>query len=133
MASSRMVYDDVAHAIEKLGAQTFTGEDIQAAIDAPFTQVAVAMGFLKERGCIVPARERRHKAAGDFVYEDALIEWHARTVGTRVSASVSPALVRLHPVPTLPSPSRSQGHAGGVAPPVTAQNPPDVNTWITFG
>ena len=74
---TKQVYDDVAHAIEKLGAQTFTGEDIQAAIDAPFTQVAVAMGFLKERGCIVPARERRHKAAGDFVYEDALIEWHA--------------------------------------------------------
>ena len=50
---------------------------IRDRIDAPHTQVMTAMAFLKERGCIVPARERRHRAASDFVYEDALIEWHA--------------------------------------------------------
>ena len=50
-------------------------------IDAPHTQVMTAMAFLKERGCIVPARERRHRAASDFVYEDALIEWHALREG----------------------------------------------------
>jgi len=74
---TEQVYKDVAYAIEQLGARSFTGEDIQAAIDAPFTQVAVAMAFLKDRGSIVPARGRRHQAACDFVYEDALIEYHA--------------------------------------------------------
>jgi len=75
------VYKDVAYAIEQLGATTFTGEDIRDAINAPFTQVAVAIVFLKDRGCIVPAHERRHHAAGDFVYEDALIEYHALREG----------------------------------------------------
>lgn len=74
---TKQVYDDVAWSIEQLGAATFTLESIRDMIDAPFTQVAVAMAFLKERSCIVPARERRHKAASDFIYEDALIEWHA--------------------------------------------------------
>ena len=74
---TKTVYDDVAWAIEQAGAGTFTLESVRDAIDAPCTQVAVAMAFLKERSCIVPARERRHKAASDFVYEDALIEWHA--------------------------------------------------------
>ena len=71
------VYDDVAYAIEQMGASTFTGEAIRERIDAPFSQVAVALAFLKERGSVVPARQRRHRAATDFLYEDALIEWHA--------------------------------------------------------
>jgi len=74
---TKQVYENVAWAIEQLGARSFTGEDIRDAIDAPFTQVAVAIAFLKDRGSIVPARERKHQAAGDFVYEDALIEYHA--------------------------------------------------------
>jgi len=74
---AKQVYDDVAWAIEQRGSRSFTGEDIRDAIDAPFTQVAVAIAFLKDRGSIVPARERKHRAASDFVYEDALIEWHA--------------------------------------------------------
>ncbi|MCL4199367.1 MAG: hypothetical protein KJZ69_17890 [Phycisphaerales bacterium] len=37
----------------------------------------MAIAFLKERSCIVPARNRKHVAASDFVYEDALIEYHA--------------------------------------------------------
>ncbi len=76
-ACTEAVFKDTAYAIEERGARTFTADDIRAAIDAPFTQVAVAIAFLKERGCIVPARERRHQAASDFVYEDALIEYHA--------------------------------------------------------
>ena len=74
---TKEVYDDVAYAIEQMGASTFTGEAIRDRIDAPFSQVATALAFLKERGCIVPARQRRHQAASDYVYEDALIEWHA--------------------------------------------------------
>lgn len=73
----KQMYDDVAYAIEQLGNGSFTGEDIVAELDAPFTQVMTALAFLKERGCIVPDGSRRHVAAGDYVYEDALIEFHA--------------------------------------------------------
>jgi len=75
------VYKDVAYAIEQLGTRSFTGEDIRDATDAPFSQVFTALAFLKERGCIVPAHGRRHHAASDVVYEDALIEWHALREG----------------------------------------------------
>ncbi len=78
---TEQVYKDVAFAIEQLGAATFTGEMIRAQLDAPHTQVFTALAFLKERSCIVPAREKRHRAASDFVYEDALIEWHALREG----------------------------------------------------
>lgn len=80
-ACTKQVYDDVAWAIEQLGAATFAGEMIRDEIDAPHSQVMTAMAFLKERGCIIPARERKHRAASDFVYEDALIEWHALREG----------------------------------------------------
>jgi len=79
---TKQVFDDVAFAIEELGTATFTGEEIRAKINAPFTQVMVAMAFLKERGCIVPADQRRHHAASAFVYEDALIEWHGLREGS---------------------------------------------------
>jgi len=83
---TEQIYKDVAWIIELLGAATFTGEMIRDRIDAPHTQVMTAMAFLKERGCVVPARERRHRAASDFVYEDALIEWHALREGAPGSA-----------------------------------------------
>lgn len=74
---AKRVFDDVAYEIERLGVATFTGEDLHASLDAPQTQVFTALAFLKERGCIVPSNDRRHRAASDFVYEDALCEWHA--------------------------------------------------------
>jgi len=74
---TEQVYKDVAYAIEQFGAATFTGEMLREQIDAPLTQVFTALAFLKERGCIAPAHGRRHRAASDFIYEDALIEWHA--------------------------------------------------------
>lgn len=73
---TKKIFDDVAYAIEQMGASTFTDEDIRIEIDAPSTQVTVAMAFLKERGSIVPAHQRRHRAATDYIYEDALTEWH---------------------------------------------------------
>ena len=83
-ACTKQVYDDVAYAIEQMGSASFTMEDIRAKAGGgdeanmpPWTQVAVAVAFLKERSCIVPARERKHVAASDFVYEDAMIEYHA--------------------------------------------------------
>lgn len=81
---TKQVYDDVAYAIEQMGNAAFTLEDIRDGVGGgdeskmpPWSQVAVAIAFLKERSCIVPARERKHVAASDFVYEDALIEYHA--------------------------------------------------------
>ena len=82
-ACTKQVYDDVAYAIEQLGNASFTMEEVRAKAGCgdeanmpPWSQVAVAVAFLKERGCIVPARERKHVAASDFVYEDAMIEYH---------------------------------------------------------
>ena len=60
-----------------MGAGLFTDEDIRAEIDAPSTPVVVAMAFLKAESTIVSVHQRKHKAATDFVYEDAHIEWHA--------------------------------------------------------
>jgi len=72
------VYEAVAHAIDELDGASFTYEEIRRSINAPFSQVAVAIAFLKERGCIVPAQRRRSVAATDHVHLDAMTEWHAR-------------------------------------------------------
>ncbi|MCC6909997.1 MAG: hypothetical protein IT430_18845 [Phycisphaerales bacterium] len=81
---TKQVFDDVAYAIEQMGNAAFTMEEIRAKVGGgdeasmpPWSQVATAVAFLKERGCIVPARQRKNGAASDFVYEDALIEYHA--------------------------------------------------------
>ncbi len=96
-ACTKQVYDDVAYAIEQMGNASFTMEDIRAKAGGgdetnmpPWSQVAVAIAFLKERSCIVPARNRKHVAASDFVYEDALIEYHAlREKGPEEAAAPS--------------------------------------------
>lgn len=71
------VFESVAHAIDELNGASFTYEEIRQSVQAPFTQVAVAVAFLRERGCIVPAQRRRSVAATNDVYLDAMIEWHA--------------------------------------------------------
>lgn len=38
---------------------------------------AVAIAFLKKRGCVVPVHGRRHAAASPAVCEDAMIEYRA--------------------------------------------------------
>jgi len=71
------VFENVCHAVDELAGRSFTGEEIREAIQAPFTQVAVAIAFLKERGCIVPSVRKRHVGATRDVHCDAMIEWHA--------------------------------------------------------
>ena len=71
------VFESVAHAIDELNGASFTYEEVRQSIEAPFTQVAVAVAFLRERGCIVPAQRRRSVAATNDVYLDAMIEFHA--------------------------------------------------------
>jgi hypothetical protein len=74
---TQTVYEEVAYAIDDLEGATFTGESIRETIDAPFTQVMVAMAFLRERGCITSAHGRKNVPASTFLYEDAMLEWHA--------------------------------------------------------
>jgi len=83
-ACTKQVYDDVAYAIEQMGKASFTMEDIRAKAGGgdesnmpPWSQVTVAVAFLKERSCIVPVRGRKHVVASGIIYEHAMIEYHA--------------------------------------------------------
>ena len=71
---SRDIFREVAYAIEDHAAGGTTLEQIVHAVDAPYTQVNVALAFMKERGC-VERRHRRTFPASDIVYEDAMIEF----------------------------------------------------------
>lgn len=76
---TRQVYESVAYAIEERGGSGGRGEGVTldslaAALDLPFTQVNVALEFMKERGCVV-TRNRRNYPASTFLYEDAMCEF----------------------------------------------------------
>lgn len=74
---TRQVFEDVAHTIEEhvtSGEQGVTLESLVRAMDAPHTQVSVALDFMLERGCLV-TRLRRHYPASTFLYEDAMCEF----------------------------------------------------------
>jgi hypothetical protein len=72
----REVYEAVAHTIDEMGAASFTYEEVRQKVQAPFTQVSVAIAYLKERGLIIPTVKRRHIAASRCLYEDAMVVWH---------------------------------------------------------
>ena len=76
----RASYENIAHAAELFSTQTgdpgFTLEELATAAGTPSTQTAVALAFMKERGCVV-TRYRRNYAAGRCLFEDAMIEFHA--------------------------------------------------------
>ncbi len=77
----RAAFEQVAHAAEELGEQGFTLASLvdyerSAGGDVTFTNVAVALAFLRERG-IVEARFRRNYAATDSVHLDAMTEFFA--------------------------------------------------------
>lgn len=73
-------FEAIAHAAElfsmEQGDPGFTLEELAVAAQAPSTQTAVALAFMKERGCVV-TRYRRNFAAGRCLFEDAMIEYHA--------------------------------------------------------
>lgn len=69
-------FERVAFAIEELGDEAFTLESLVLCEDLPFTQVAVALAFLKERG-IVETRHWRNYAATRCVHLDAMTEYFA--------------------------------------------------------
>jgi hypothetical protein len=71
-------FQEVAHRIDELRGSAFVLADLNRAGEAlPWTQVAVALAFLKERGCVRPVYGRRHEAASGDVYLDAMVEFHA--------------------------------------------------------
>lgn len=72
------VFQTIAHIIDELPPQ---GEGISTALiwkreGLAFTQVNIALEFLKERG-IVAVRGRRCHPGTRCVYEDAMVEFHA--------------------------------------------------------
>ena len=79
---SREVYESVAHAMQSVGPDGTTGATLAAALDVPYTQVNVAIEFLKERSC-VQTRHRRNYPASDIVFEDAMIEFCALAEGAK--------------------------------------------------
>ena len=73
---SRDSFREVLWAGEDLACGGFTLEEIVAHTNLPSTQVAVALAFLKERGC-VETRYRRNYPADRCFYEDGMIEFCA--------------------------------------------------------
>ncbi len=73
---STETYEQVARAFEESD-KGLTLALIAERYELPYTQVNVAMEFMKERGCVVVRHKRKAFAASDFVFEDAMIEYHA--------------------------------------------------------
>jgi len=75
---TRDVFREVAYTIEKRASapesRGSTLEELVEAIDAPYTQVNVALAFMKERGCVEVRRRRTYPASG-WLYEDAMVEF----------------------------------------------------------
>jgi hypothetical protein len=81
---TRDVFREVAFAIEETAASGAILDELVAALDAPFTQVNVALAFMKERGCVETRRRRSYPASGQL-YEDAMIEFmYLAETGERV-------------------------------------------------
>ena len=74
-------YEAVAHAAEEIGSDGITLERLAAEAGVPNTQAAVALAFLKDRGCVTRAHGRIHVPASGGLHLDAMIEYHALAVG----------------------------------------------------
>ena len=71
----RSAFEEIAHAAEEMRTG-ITLDRIQAATGLPFTQIAVAIAFMKERGCLAPEHGRTH-AAPEGLHLDAMTEFQA--------------------------------------------------------
>jgi hypothetical protein len=72
-------YQHVANEVDELGDAGFTGEDLVARTGLPFTQVMVALAFMRERGCVVTEHKRHYPPPGQTggVHADAMLEYCA--------------------------------------------------------
>lgn len=77
-------FTQVAHAVDEAPAEGegLSLERLAQALNLPFTQVNVAMAFLKDRG-VLEVRARRSYRASDTGFEDAMCEYHALTCAGR--------------------------------------------------
>lgn len=71
----------ITHAAEELGPRGFTLESLREyecrdGRDVRFTNIAVTLAFLRERG-ILEVRQRRNFAATEAIHLDAMTEFHA--------------------------------------------------------
>lgn len=84
---SEATYRIVAHALSEVATEgEGTGlERIAEQEDLPYSQVNVAMEFMKERG-IIEVRRRHSYPATEDVYLDAMIEFHALAAGVEDNA-----------------------------------------------
>ena len=70
-------YQAVAHFIDGQAYEGVTTNELWDGLpDVPCTQAAIALAFLKERGCVI-IRHRRCYPASNVLSEDALLEFHA--------------------------------------------------------
>ncbi len=72
----RESFEIIAHAMDEFSEAGFTLETLVEREALPFTQVAVALASLKERG-VIETRYRQNYAATDSVHLDAMTEFHA--------------------------------------------------------
>lgn len=73
-------FENIAWTIEEHDGP-FTLDDLQRVTNLPFTQIAVTLAFMKERGCLAPVHGRKHRAATGCVHLDAMTEFHALREG----------------------------------------------------
>ena len=71
----RESFETIAHAVDEFGEAGFTLVTLVEREALPFTQVAVAHAFLKERS-VIETRYRRNYAVTDSVHLDAMTEFH---------------------------------------------------------
>lgn len=68
---------EVAHRIDEFDGAPFVLTDLNRSDSLPWTQVAVAVAFLKERGCIRPVRRWKHVSACGDLFLHAMTEFNA--------------------------------------------------------
>ena len=73
---SQQSFEAVAHAIDEIGDAGFGLDELVRRAAVPHSQAAVALAFMKERGCVITENKRNYPATSD-VFLDAMVEWHA--------------------------------------------------------
>ncbi len=71
----RHAFENVAQVADEFGTSGFTLDDLAEWAAVTHTQAAVALAFMKERGC-VETRYRRNYPASSCLFEDAMTEYH---------------------------------------------------------
>jgi hypothetical protein len=83
---AKQSFEEVAYAADEIGDEGITIDKLVARTGLPSTQVAVALAFLKERGCIDTEHRISYPSPGNQkpgqVSTDAMIEYHALAEGS---------------------------------------------------